>query len=362
MSEFEAPEIIFDSAGGLGRILLNRPQALNALTRDMCIALDRQLRTWERDPAIAAILIRGQGKRAFCAGGDIRRLYEDGRAERYPDLFYRDEYRLNARLHRLAKPYISFLDGIVMGGGVGVSVHGSHRIATENTLFAMPETGIGLFPDVGGSFFLSRCPGALGMYLGLTGARIGAADAIYCGVAQSFVPEARLSLLLESLQKVPSGMLPHDFVSEAIRDLAGDLGSPDLAQYRATIDRCFERESVEAILAALQAEEGDFAARTRAALATKSPTSLKISHRQLRQGRGLSFEECMRMEWRIVHRVIRGHDFYEGTRAAVIDKDNAPAWRPATLAEVTEADIDAYFAPLPGGELIFDRELREEEG
>jgi len=363
MSESEAPEIIFDVVGRLGWILLNRPHALNALTRDMCVALDRRLLAWERDSEIACIVIGGQGKRAFCAGGDIRRLYEDGlKGGDYPDLFYRDEYRLNARIHRLAKPYISFLDGIVMGGGVGISVHGSHRVATENTIFAMPETGIGLFPDVGGSFFLSRCPGALGMYLGLTGARIGAADAIYCGVAQSFVPGAQLARLSESLEKASPGIDPHEAVTAAIHDLAENPGAPELANYRAIVDRCFDRDSVEAILAALEAEPGEFAARTRAMLMTKSPTSLKLTYRQLRAGRGLSFEDCMRMEWRMVHRVIRGHDFYEGTRAALIDKDNNPTWLPPTLAEVTEADIDAYFGPLPGVELTFDWNAGEEDG
>ncbi|MGH6980337.1 MAG: enoyl-CoA hydratase/isomerase family protein, partial [Stellaceae bacterium] len=180
-------DIEFEVRGGGARVLLNRADALNALTLEMAASLDDKLREWESDASVHCVLARGRGSRAFCAGGDIRRLYDERDGD-YPRRFYRTEYRLNARLHRFPKPYIAFMDGIAMGGGVGVSVNGSHRVATENTMFAMPETGIGLFPDVGGSYFLSRCPGALGMYLGLTGARLGAADAIYCGIAQYFVP------------------------------------------------------------------------------------------------------------------------------------------------------------------------------
>ncbi len=223
--------ILFETLDGVARVVLNRPDALNALTLEMALALDARLRDWQGDPSVRCVLIRGQGSRAFCAGGDIRRLYDERDGD-YPRQFYRAEYRLNARLHRFAKPYIAFLDGIVMGGGVGVSVHGSHRVATEHTMFAMPETGIGLFPDVGGSYFLSRCPGALGMYLGLTGARLGAADAIYCGIAQNF-------------------MASRDW--DALRDTDNIVGQPieppNLAAHRALIDRCFAKPSVEEILA-----------------------------------------------------------------------------------------------------------------
>jgi enoyl-CoA hydratase len=333
-------DILFELRDGCARVVLNRPDALNALTLEMCLMLDAKLRDWQDDPGVRAVLIRGQGSRAFCAGGDIRRLYDE-RGGDYPRQFYRAEYRLNARLHRFDKPYLAFLDGIVMGGGVGVSVHGSDRIATENTMFAMPETGIGLFPDVGGSYFLSRCPGALGMYLGLTGARLGAADAIYCGIAQYFVAANDWDALSDVASIAP---------------IAGKAECAKLAQYRALIDRCFEKESVEEILAALSAEQDAFAADALAILKTKSPTSLKITHRQIRTGRGLSFEDCMRMEWRMVNRVIAGHDFYEGTRAAIIDKDRKPRWQPARLEDVNEQEVARYFAPLPGDELHFDWE------
>jgi enoyl-CoA hydratase len=304
----------------------------------MCLALDARLQEWQDDPAVRSVLVRGQGRRAFCAGGDVRRLYDDRDGD-YPRAFYRAEYRLNARLHRFAKPYIAFLDGIVMGGGVGVSVHGSHRIATENTVFAMPETGIGLFPDVGGSYFLGRCPGALGMYLGLTGARLGAADAIYCGIAQHFMPAKDWDRLSD-----PGSIASHP--TEPAK----------LAAHRALIDRCFAQPSIEEIIAALTVEREPFAAETLAVLAAKSPTSLKIARRQIATGRGLAFDDCMRMEWRMVNRVIRGHDFYEGVRAAIVDKDRKPRWRPARLADVTEDEVARYFVPLPGDELRFDWE------
>jgi enoyl-CoA hydratase len=348
-------EILFAIDNGLARVTLNRPKALNALTHEMCAALDAKLKAWETDPAIKALLIRGEGSRAFCAGGDIRKLYDEGRAGRdYPFRFYHDEYRMNARIHRFAKPYVAVLDGIVMGGGVGVSVHGSHRIATENTLFAMPETGIGLFPDVGGSYFLPRCPGAVGRYLALTGARLKAADAVYAGVAQFHVPAARLAELQDALVAAPLGEHPHDEIAAVIRRFVSFAGEPTLAQHRALIDRVFVLPSVEEIMTALQAEPGSFAAETLAQLQTKSPTSLKVTHRQVREGALRDFDDCMRMEWRMVNRVIRGHDFYEGTRAVVIDKDQKPQWRPATLAALTAADVDAYFAPLPEGDLQYD--------
>jgi enoyl-CoA hydratase len=228
-----------------------------------------------------------------------------------------------------------------MGGGVGVSVHGSHRIATEHTQFAMPETGIGLFPDVGGSYFLSRCPGALGMYLGLTGARLVAADAIYCGIAQYVAPAQTWAAL--------SG-------TASVARIAQPPARPQLAHHRALIDRCFSKDSVEEILAALEAETDRFATETLVVLDAKSPTSLKITHRQIRLGCDLDFDNCMRMEWRMVNRVIAGHDFYEGIRATIIDKDRKPRWQPARLEEVTGAEVARYFAPLPGDELHFDWE------
>ena len=354
----ETAEILCTFAeGGLASVLLNRPQALNALTREMAVALDAALTAWTADDRVKAVVIRGAGGRAFCAGGDIRRLYDEGRAGgRYPYDFYRDEYCCNARLHHFPKPYVALLDGIVMGGGVGVSVHGSHRVVTENTLFAMPETGIGLFPDVGGTFFLPRLPGALGLYLGLTGARLKAADALHAGIGGCHVPAARLDEMVAALAaalKAAPAAAARATVDTVLARFHVDPGPPPLAAQRAMIDRVFAQASVDEILAALAAEAGDFAAGLLAGLKTKSPTSLKLTHRQIRAGIGRPFEDCMRLEWRMVNRIVAGHDFYEGTRAVVVDKDQKPAWRPASLAAVTDAAIEAYLAPLPEGDLRF---------
>ena len=338
-------DVLFEKRGALGLITLNRPKALNALTRDMCVAMKAQLDRWINDDAVKAVLVRGSGDRAFCAGGDIRALYESGKAKTgYAADFYRDEYLLNAAIKHYPKPYIALTHGIVMGGGVGVSVHGSHRVAGQTMTFAMPETGIGLFPDVGGSWFLPRCPGETGMYLALTGARLKTVDALYCGIATHFAPQDRWDALIDRLAK---GARPDD----ALAGLAQSAPDTFLAEHRKTIDKCFSAGSVEAVLAALDAEEEDWTDDAAATIRVKSPTSLKIAFRQLREGAKRLFDECMKMEYRLARRIVAGHDFYEGVRAAIIDKDNRPAWRPADLAQVSDGDIDAYFSPLGEEEL-----------
>ncbi|HEY3778553.1 MAG TPA: enoyl-CoA hydratase/isomerase family protein [Rhizomicrobium sp.] len=338
-------EVLFERRGELGLITLNRPKALNALTESMCATMDDQLARWQDDPSVAAVVVRGAGERAFCAGGDIRALYEAGRAGGAGATdFYRREYRLNTRIKYFPKPYIALLHGIVMGGGVGVSVHGSHRIVDATAVFAMPETGIGLFPDVGGSYFLPRLPGETGMYLALTGARLKSADMAYTGIGTHCVASSNWDLLIARLAEGAP-------VDEALAGLASDAGVPPLAEYRTTIDRCFAEDCVEAVLAALDDAPDDWAASVAATIRTKSPMSLKISFRELREGRRLAFDACMRMEFRMVSRVMAGEDFFEGVRATIIDKHNSPVWRPATLAEVSDADIDAYFAPLGEKEL-----------
>ncbi|HXC53945.1 MAG TPA: enoyl-CoA hydratase/isomerase family protein [Rhizomicrobium sp.] len=338
-------EILFEHRGAVGLITLNRPKALNALTHGMVVAMHAKLRQWAGDDAVKTVVIQGVGERAFCAGGDIRALYDSGKA-RTPYIvdFYRDEYLLNACIKHYPKPYVALLRGIVMGGGVGVSVHGSHRIADESVLFAMPETGIGLFPDVGGSYFLPRCPGQIGMYLGLTGARLKTADTLYAGVATHFVPAAEREILLAALV---DGALP----DVAMRGLAEEVPGTFLPEHREKIDALFSRACAEDILAALDADHTDWAADTAKTIRAKSPTATKLAFRQIREGANLSFDDCMRMEFRMVNRVIAGHEFYEGVRATIIDKDGAPKWNPATLAEVTDKDIDAYFAPLGEQEL-----------
>ena len=338
-------EILFERRGAVGLITLNRPKALNALTHAMCVSMKAQLAEWETNDEIGCVVIRGEGERAFCAGGDIRALYESGKAgTQYIFDFYRDEYLLNAAIKHYPKPYISLLGGIVMGGGVGVSVHGSHRIADESMLFAMPETGIGLFPDVGGSYFLPRLSGELGLYLGLTGARLKTADALFAGIATHVVPKAKREALLSRLSE---GEAP----DEVLEALGEKNEAAPLAELSRRVDAVFSTQSVEEILRRLDDTGDAWALDTAKTIRTKSPTSTKLAFRQIRNGRSLDFDDCMRMEFRMVHRVIAGHDFYEGVRATIIDKDGQPKWRPATLAEVSDHDIDAYFAPLGKEEL-----------
>jgi enoyl-CoA hydratase len=328
---------------------------LNALTLDMIRALDARLRAWAGDPSVRAIVVEGAGERGFCAGGDVRALYDVRHTKSdLPAVLYREEYSLNHRIHGFAKPYVALMDGIAMGGGVGVSVHGSHRVATERTLFAMPETGLGLFPDVGGSHFLPRLPGRIGMYLALTGARLGAADCRYAGIAGHYLPSARLGELKAALAEAEWSGDAHAAVDAVLARFDEDPGEPPLARHRAAIDRCFAGGSVEQVVAALAAEGTDWATAQRDILATKSPTSLKITLRQIRAGGRLGFAAAMTMEYRMVQRCVAGHDFYEGVRAVVIDKDRAPRWRPASLEEVSVAAIDAYFAPLGENDLVLD--------
>jgi len=350
-SDSEA-EIIFEQKGQLGIITLNRPKALNALTHEMAIALEAQLSQWSQDEKIAAALIKGAGEKAFCAGGDIVKLYSEGKAGGdYPYRFYHDEYVCNAAVKHFPKPYIALIDGIVMGGGVGVSVHGSHRIATERTMFAMPETGIGLFPDVGGTYFLPRCPGEIGLYLGLTGARLKAADVIYAGIATSFVASADLNGLEDALASMSFSDNPARDVDQMIAVYAGDAGAAQLADLQEWIDQHFAFSNVEEIIASLAADSDEWAQKLSVSLLKKSPTSMKLTCRQIREGATLDFDDCMKLEWRLVNRIIKGADFYEGTRALLIDKDQSPVWSPPTLDEVRDEDIDAYFQPLEAGEL-----------
>jgi enoyl-CoA hydratase len=341
------PEIVFSREGRLGKVLLNRPRALNALTLEMGHALEAQLRAWAAEASVAVVVVRGAGEKAFCAGGDIRRISEAAKAgEDYPYRFWRDEYRLNALIKHYPKPYVALIDGIAMGGGVGLSVHGSHRVATEHGLFAMPETGIGFFPDVGASYFLSRAPGRIGLYLGLSGARLRAADMLYAGIATHHVPRARLDELERALAA------DSDAPGAVLARFAEDAGPALLASQRKEIDRLFAGASLEAVLQALAEANSEFAKRTRETLAKKSPTSLAIAFREIGAGAGLSFDECLRMEWRIASRVpTRLADFHEGVRAVILDKDNEPRWSPSNVDAIDPAAIEAFFAPADDGEL-----------
>lgn len=347
--------------GPIGHILLNRPRALNALNLPMIETMAPALAQWAADPAIKAVIIRGAGDRAFCAGGDVRAVWEAGRQRQRGEGdgaltagFFAAEYRLNRQIKRFPKPYVALMDGITMGGGVGLSVHGSHRVTTEKTLLAMPETGIGLFPDVGGSYFLPRLPGRLGLYLGLTGVRLGAGDLAYAGIATHHVASASLDEVERELETALTEAPDATAALEAV--LGRHAATPEpasLAAQRPAIDRCFAAGSVEAILALLAVEEGDWARQTEAALRHMSPTSLKVTFEQLRRGADLSFEECMRQEFRMTQAVMEGHDFYEGIRAVLVDKDRNPHWQPARLEDVGPAAVARFFDPPPRGDLTF---------
>jgi enoyl-CoA hydratase len=357
-------DILFGREGGLATVMLNRPRALNAFTLGMYRRFDPMLRAWSADPTVRAVLVRGAGERAFCAGGDVRAIYEAGRGisgdRDLTSVFFREEYELIRRVHRYPKPYLAIIDGVTMGGGAGVSVNGAYRLATEKTLLAMPETGIGLFPDVGATRFLNLCPGHIGRYLGLTGARLGPADALYCGFATHFVPRERVPELVAALAGLDwrEGN-ERAQIEEALTSFRGDPGEPPLAARRAAVDRCFAPETVEAILDALAGEvasggrDAEWAAETRAGMLTKSPTSLKVTLRQLIVGREYDIEQALALEYRLTQHFMAGHDFYEGVRAVVVDKDQNPRWRPPSLDEVGDAEVESYFAPLGEAELCF---------
>lgn len=332
-------EILFERRGGLGLVTLNRPKALNALTLGMVRAMTLQLKAWAKDEHVKTVAVRGAGDRALCAGGDIRALYESGKTGTpYASDFWSEEYRLNTLIKEFPKPYVALMHGIVMGGGVGVALHGSHRVACESTTFAMPETGIGLFPDVGGTFFLPRLAGRVGLYLGLTGARLKAADLRHLGLVTHVAPFADFEAIVAALAETGP--------DRALRAYAEQPQDAPIEAAMAEIDAHFGGESVEEILASLDADRSDWARSTAATIRTKSPTSLKIAFRQIMAGRRLPFRDCMALEFRITERVQKGHDFYEGVRATILDKDGAPQWKPATLEDVKPWMIDDYFTPL----------------
>lgn len=337
-------EIIVERAGRLGRIRLNRPKALNALTHGMVGQIDAALDAFAADPGVACVLLTGEGERGFCAGGDVRSLYlSEGTA--FAEGFWRDEYRLDARIARFGKPVVAIMDGITMGGGVGLSAHARHRVVTERSRVAMPETGIGYLPDVGATWLLPRAPGETGTYLGLTGAPMAAADAIYAGFADALVPVSALPALVEALSGLREGATDED-VAAAIRALAAEPGPSGLEAQRAVIDRCFAFDAMTGILSALEADPSDFATATRATLAEKAPASLVLTLDLLRRGRsGPDLEACLEREFHASLAMLAEGDFREGIRAAVIDKDRRPRWSPATLAEVDPARIAGWLEP-----------------
>lgn len=337
----QAPEILCERRGQAGVIVLNRPRALNALTPGMVRGLAAALDAWEYDPGVKHVVVMGAGEKAFCAGGDIRLLHDWGKAGRIAEAraFWQEEYLLNLRIKTYPKPYVALIDGIVMGGGVGVSLHGSHRVAGERYRFAMPEVGIGFFPDVGATHALPRLPGATGSWLAVSGERVGQSDALALGLVTHSLPSSAFAPCLEAL-------IAGEDVDATLARLGQNPGPAPVHERRALIDHAFSAATVEEIVARLAASDDPYAASLIAAMAAKSPTSMKLALAQMQAGATLSFEDAVRLEYRIVSRVVLGHDFYEGVRALIIDKDQKPAWRPDRLEAVDAATIMAYLAPL----------------
>ncbi|MBB3916310.1 enoyl-CoA hydratase [Rhizobium pisi] len=347
MQDGERPsEVIIERRGTAGIIRLNRPRALNSLTLPMIRAITEALDAFAGDAAVASVVVTGEGERGFCAGGDIRALHESARAgDGLAGAFWREEFRLNHMIAFYPKPYVALMDGITMGGGVGLSSHGRHRIVTERTRLAMPETGIGYVPDIGATWLLPHAPGEAGTWLGLTGLDIGAADAIHARLADLQIASSRLGEVIEVLSILPLGSAPSD-VDAVLQALSEPPAEGQLQRNAATIDRAFRFDSVEAILAALAVEEGDFPAETRRVLLTRSPTSLKLALRLLRAGRrSISLAECLRRELGACLQMLHNPDFFEGIRAAVIDKDRNPKWSPSSVEAVEAASVEHFLKP-----------------
>lgn len=338
-------QIRFERQGRAGIVTLTRPDALNALTHRMVKALSAALAAWEPDPGVQVVILKAEG-RAFCAGGDIMDVYRARQEGRVLSEFFADEYRLNAQIDRFKKPYVSLIDGICMGGGMGISAHGSHRVMSENAVFAMPEVGIGFFPDVGGSYVLPNLGGSFGMYLGLTGNRIGQGDALWSGIATHTVQAAYLPALVEEIaESGDPGTELREFFKAAARK------TDEAALY--AIAKHFSLGSLADIVVSLDRASAtdSFAAETLATMRSRSPTSLHVTFRAISAGSVMSMPECMKMEFRILNRMLESHDLFEGIRCALVEKGSPPRWQPARIEDVRAEDVDAYFAPLPGGDL-----------
>lgn len=341
--------------GDLGIIILNRPEVLNAMTTEMCHQTYDQLNQWAEDETIKAVVIRGNGERAFCAGGDIRHFYQVGLIGYAESTqFFWHEYRLNQRIFNFPKPYIALMHGITMGGGAGVSINGSHRVAAENLIFAMPETGIGFHPDIGGGYFLARCIDRVGFYLGLTGEKIPAVDALYAGLVDAIIPYQQFDNFISQLADKQLGKDANAAVSELLHSFAVGADNPALKNHRVIIDRCFSLKTMPEILSALENENVAWARHTAKILEKRAPLSLLITLRKLQESSILDFDHCIKMDYRLTLRFLMNHDFYEGIRAAIIDKDKNPKWEPALLKDVDPQQVDEYFAPLKEEELHFN--------
>jgi enoyl-CoA hydratase len=349
------PDLIARREGSAGIIRLNRPKAINAVTLEMFRDIDKALDQFEADPAVSVIVLEGAGERGLCAGGDIRALYESSKVKGdLGKILWREEYILNARIAKFAKPYVAFMDGIVMGGGVGLSAHSNHRVVTERTKLAMPEVGLGFFPDVGGTWLLSRAPGEIGTYFGLTGQTMNGPDAIYARFADAVVPSTKLAALREALTKVRPGTTSGEIKSRIGGLATGETSGP-VAAMQPRIDAWFAHDRMQDIVAALRADGSELAQSTLKTLGEKSPRGMVVTLKLLRLARASSsLEQCLVREYRAALQVFASDDFREGVRAAVIDKDRDPKWSPARIEDVTSDMVAPYFAEIGADELIFD--------
>lgn len=349
-------EVLLEVKNKIGLITLNRPKALNALNLNMIRKIYPVLQKWEADPGVNLVVIKGTGGRAFCAGGDVRAVAEAGqKGDDLTKMFFKEEYALNYAIGTLKTPYVALINGVTMGGGVGLSVHGHFRVATEKTLFAMPETAIGLFPDVGGGYALSRMKGKLGIFLALTGHRLKGYDVKHAGVATHFVTSEKLADLESSLLSLPSDPDIH-MVSKLLDDYDKECSDENkefsLEKFTHQINSCFDKPTMEDIISALEEDGTEWALQQIEVLNKMSPTSMKITLRQLQEGSKLNLAECLKMEYRLSQRFMEGNDFYEGIRAVLVDKDNSPKWNPSSLADVSKEKEDCYFETLGDMELV----------
>jgi enoyl-CoA hydratase len=344
-------DVIVRARGALRRLTLNRPKALNAVTLGMSVTMTEMMRAFAADPAVGAVLLDGAGERGFCAGGDIRAIYDAAKAgDPLPQKFWAVEYHLNVMIARYRKPVVAIMDGVVMGGGIGLAGHAAHRVVTERSMIAMPEVGIGFFPDVGASFPLARAPGFTGTYLELTGARMNAADATYAGLADIHVPSAKLAEIPDALADCRTA----DEVRTRLAALSAPPAPGKLEAARSWIDACFSADTVEEIFVRLAANPAPAAQEVLAAMNKTSPTSLKITLRNIRDAAKFSrIEECFVQDYRIALACVAGHDMIEGIRSTIVDKDRNPRWRPDTLEKVTPDIVARHFQSVGALELKF---------
>ncbi|WP_010298274.1 enoyl-CoA hydratase/isomerase family protein [Candidatus Odyssella thessalonicensis] len=343
-------EVLISTQGNAGIITLNRPKALNSLNLTMIREIHKALKQWQQDDAIACVIVEGVGEKAFCAGGDIRSVYQarlEGNRD-YNDAIFREEYQLNYYISQYPKPYISLIDGICMGGGLGISAHGSHRIVTERTVMAMPETTIGFFPDVGASYFLNQCPGYIGMFLAITGEKISGEDAIYCGIATHYLSSTKMADLRLALTQAQS-TVEIDAILTSVNEVAAIA---TLSTHQQLIDDIFGQSSLHEILAKLYQSENAKAYEWARNLSKKCPLSMAITFTLLQNNKGLSLKQCLPVEFRLSQSFVDNYNFFEGIRALLIDKDNEPKWQPSHISQVDDIEVKAYFKELGAKELI----------